>query len=265
MGAAVTPGNLTYGTPVQLVGSASATGVLLTTDCLELTVVVNNVAINATAHDALTGLLVDDNGGTSYRSLADLLCGSASGYVTANVGMVGVVYTFQIWIRSGASIAVAGMVNSANVTAFNAFCRVKGAPVRPWRVPFVGTFIDQYGVNLATAAGTTVVPGAAADGTPVLLGTIARTCYAWEVGYGINNANMTGATIDVDVMFGNGTTFRQGLVNVPFATSANEAVSKPAAANTLVTGVAGDSVYARSQSSAAAIAGNSVAAYGVGS
>jgi hypothetical protein len=257
MGTTITPGNNTYGTAVTLISGAN-----LTFDCCELVICINNASISNTARDTVVSLLVDPAGGTSFTSIADLVCGPASGYVVANVGFGGTLFRFPIFIKAGTSIGCAAAVNSATVTSLNAFCRANGQPSHPDKI-FVGTYIDQFGVSLATSAGTTVTPGTTSDGAYVLIGTTARPLYALEFGYGINDSTMTSAVIDVDIAAGDGTTNSVIIPNWPVATSAIEAVSK-FPAMTLTSIAAGVGLYARSQSSNAIDSANSVAIYGVG-
>jgi len=258
MGTSTTPGNNTYGTAVTLISGAN-----LTFDCCELVVCVNNAAISATARDTVAALLVDPAGGASFTSIADLVCGPCSGYVTANVGFGGTIFRLPLWIKAGTSIGIATAVNSATVTALNAFCRVNGQPSDPRTAPFIGTYIDQFGVSLATSAGTTVTPGTTTDGAYALIGTTTRPLYALEFGYGINDATMTAAVCDVDIAAGDGTTNTVIIPRWPVATSAIEAVSKfPALAYTSIAANVG--LYARAQCSNTPDSANSVAIYGVG-
>ncbi|HET9893221.1 MAG TPA: hypothetical protein VFQ42_22275 [Mycobacterium sp.] len=257
-GSSITPAQNTYGTPVQLISGAS-----MTVDCCEITFVLNSVGISGSARDSVFQFLVDPAGGTSYTSVADLVAGPAAGYVVANVGGGGVEYTFRYWLRAGTSVAMAAAVNSATVTAVRAFCRVRGAPSRPQDV-FVGTYLDQFGVSLATSAGTTITPGGASDGTWTQIGSNAtRPYYQIEFGYGINSATMTTATIDADIGVGDSSNKKIAVPNCPILVSSVETLSK-ASKLWFSTVAPGDGLWARSQSSTAADTNNSVAIYGVG-
>lgn len=259
MGASVTPNATanTYGTPVTLISGAS-----LIYDCCDLFICVNNVATSAVARDCVVALLTDPAGGTSYSSIADLVCGPASGYVVANVGGGGVCFRFPLWIRAGTSIGVAAAVNSATVTAINAFCRVSGRPSDP-DTEFVGTYLDQYGVSLATSAGTVVTPGGASEGAYTLIGTLTRPAKVIDFGVGINDATMTAATIDFDIAIGDGTTNRVVIPNKPVFTSGIEASTK-SESPTRCKGATGQGIYARAQCSTTPDSNYSVAAYVVG-
>lgn len=257
MGTAVTPGQNTYGSFVTLISGAN-----LTVDCLLLELCVNNVGITTLARDCVVSFGVDPAGGTNFVGIADLVVGPASGYVSSNVGQGGVSFRFPLWIRAGSSIGVAAAVNSTTLTAINVFCRVRGAPSTPQHL-YVGTYIDQFGVNLATSSGTAITPGTTSDGAYVSLGTLTRPAYAWEFGYGISDSTMTSAAIDVDMALGDSTNRKTVIANSPVATSAIETVSKLQALEYAI-GAIGDQVWARAQSSATPDSANSIAIYGIG-
>jgi hypothetical protein len=257
MGTAVTPGNLGYGSFVSLISGAN-----LTVDCCDLTIAVCNVSVSTQARDCVVALGVDPAGGTSFTSVADLVCGPASGYFFSSTGMGGTIFRFPYWIRAGASIGVAASVNSATLTALNAFCRVRGAPSRPEQI-YVGTYIDQFGVSLATAAGTTITPGTTSEGAYVSLGTLTRPIYAWEFGMGVNDSTMTINNLDVDIAIGDGTNRKIAIPNALVGTSALESISKLPALE-YCTGAVGDQVWARAQSATALDSNYSIAVYGVG-
>lgn len=257
MGTAVTPGNNAYGSYVTLISGAN-----LTVDCLLLEVCINNVGITTLARDCVVSLGVDSAGGTAFVGIADLVAGPASSYVSSNVGQGGTMYRFPIWIRAGSSIGVAAAVNSTTLTAINVFCRVRGAPSTPQHL-YVGTYIDQYGVTLATSSGTAFTPGTTAEGAWTSLGTLSRPASAFEFGIGVNDATMTSAALDVDVGVGDATNKKIVIANLPIATSAIETISKPPALE-FAHGAIGDQVWIRAQSSGALDSSYSAAIYAVG-
>ena len=252
MGASVTPATNAYGSYVTLIAGAS-----LTDDAYEIEICVNNVGISTVARDCVVSLGLDASGGTSFTSIADLVCGPA---VQHNGLGGGTWYRFPLFIKAGTSIGVAGAVNSANLTAFSVFCRVKCRPSRPEMLK-VGTIIDQFGVTLASCSGTAITEGTTSDGTWVSLGTLSHAYFFWEFGYGCQNATMVGEVAYVDLGIGDGTNNKIVIANAPIITNASEQLSK-ASPFAFGRGAPGDGVYARSQGSGA-LTGTSVAAYGV--
>lgn len=253
-GAAVTPAQNAYGTYVSLIAGAS-----LTYDAYEIEICVNNVGISTVARDCVVSLGIDAAGGTSFTSVVDLVCGPAA---PANVGGGGTFYRFPYFIKAGTSIGVAAAVNSANLTAINAYCRVKCQPSRPDSL-LVGTFIDSFGVALASSSGTAVTEGGVSEGAYVQLGSaLTRPCWYWEFGYGTNNAAMAGNAIDVDIAVGSVGAQNIVIPNARVTTLSAEQLSK-SYAGVYCTAAIGDLVYGRSQSSGSNT-GASIAAYGVG-
>lgn len=253
-GTAVTPAQNAYGAYVTLIAAAA-----LTVDCLELCLCVNNVGISTVARDCVVSIAVDTAGGSNFagNSIVDLVCGPAAIYSG------GTYFQFSIWIPAGASIGAAAAVNSANLTAINVLARVRGAPSHP-ELLYVGTYIDQFGVNLAASCGTALTPGIAAEGAYVQLGTLARPCYQWEFGYGDSSGAMANNLLEADIALGTAGNKRPAILNAPLTTTAGEAITKsPIGGPMWCAGVSGDNVYARSQGLSAP-ATHTVAAYGVG-
>lgn len=253
-GAAVTPGNNAYGSYVSLIAGAS-----LTDDAYEIEILVNNVGIAATARDCVVQLGIDPAGGSSFTALADLVCGPAT--VHNAIGS-GTHFRFPLFFKAGTSIGVAAAVNSATLTAINVCCQVKCKPSRPDLVP-VGKYIDQFGVTLASSAGTAITEGTASEGAYTQLGSaLTRPIWWWEFGYGITNAAMAANLSHVDIAIGSAGAKKTVIANAPASVSGNEQLSKPYAGSYGL-GAVGDLVYGRSQC-AAANTGVSLAAYGVG-
>lgn len=255
-GTSVTPGNNAYGSFVTLISGAN-----LTVDCLDLTIVVNNVGISTQARDCVVALGIDQAGGTSFTTIADLVCGPACGYAFGSDGMIGTAFRFPLWLKSGWSIGVAAAVNSATATAFSVFCRVRGSPSRPDAL-WAGTGIEQYGVTLASSSGTAITPGTTSEGAYTQIGTTTKAIYALEFGMGVNDSTMTQGNLDVDIAVGDGTNKLVAIPNAPVSTSALETIAKPAALE-YVTAASSVNVYARAQGSAALDSNYSVACYGV--
>lgn len=254
MGASVTPAQNAYGAYVQLFAA-------LPDDCWEITICVNSVGISASARDCLVSLGVDPSGGSSFVSLADLVCGPASSYlVAAPVG--GVSFRFPLRIKAGSSVGVAASVNSATLTAIAVFARIRSRPTRPELVR-AGEYIDQFGVTPASSSGTAITPGGVAEGAFTQIGTLARPCWFWEFGYGVNNATMQLSTFDVDIAIGDNANKTIVIPNAPVFDTNSESLTKPRAGE-YFEAAAGQNAYARSQAGGTIEGGHSVAIYGVG-
>lgn len=256
-GTAVTPAQNAYGNYATLI-----TGANLTVDCCEITIVVNSVGISGTARDGIVSIGIDPAGGTTYTAIPgmDLLVGPAGAYA----GSMGVAFRFRLFIKAGTSIGAAAAVNSATLTAVNVFAVVRGRPSHPQNI-YVGSYVDSFGVTLASSSGTAVTSGTAADGTLVQLGSaLTRPCYEWEFGMGINSAAINSNTIEVDIATGTSGNPNVVISNHPVLSNTSEAINK-FWARSEGPGAAGDVVLARCQTgNNAANTGITIAAYGVG-
>jgi len=261
-GTAVTPGNLTYGSYAQLLSATSD-------DSCEVEIGINSVGITATARDCLVTIGWDPAGGTNYGASAlvtipDLIAACASGYVGAANGFGGgVPYRFNLRIPAGSSIAAKAMVNSATLTSLNVWCKLRCRPSRPHLI-YVGSFVEAYGVSLATAAGTSMTPGTAARGAYVSLGTLTKNYSQVEYGFGCNDATMSNIGYEVDVAIGDVT--NKDLVIEGAVVTANnaEVLTKQPGHGRLWMMAAGQSIFARSQANTTPDSAISVAAYLVG-
>ena len=255
MGAAVTPGNNAYGAYATLIAGAS-----LTDDVYEIEICINNVGISAAARDCVVSLGFDPAGGTSFTSQVDLVAGPAIPHTS---GGGGVFYKFPLFIKAGTSIGAAAAVNSATLTAINVFCRCKCRPSRPDAIK-VGTYIDQFGVVLASSAGTAITEGSVSDGTFVQLGAaLTRPCWYWEFGFGNNTAAMNPAADYIDIAIGSSISVNKiAIANAIVIKNSAEQVAKMPG-GTYARAVSGDLIFGRAQASAVNT-GASLAAYGVG-
>jgi hypothetical protein len=257
MGTNVTPAQNAYGSYVSLISGAT-----LVADCCELTVCVNNVGISGVARDCAISLGIDPAGGSSFTAIpnADLVIGPANSYA----GTGGTFYKLPFWLRAGTSIGAAASVNSATLTAVSVFVRVRGRPSHPRNI-YVGSYIDSFGVVLASSCGTAVTSGGASEGAYVQLGSaLTRPCGRWEFGMGLNNAAISNNTIDVDVALGTSGNPRIVIPNAPVYTNTAESLGKPAAVCEGL-GAVGDLVFARCQTGNNAVnTGITLAVYGIG-
>lgn len=255
MGASVTPAQNAYGSYAQLIAGAS-----LTDDCYELEINVNTVGISTTARDAVVSIGLDPAGGTSYTSIVDLVAGQPGGYVGSTGG--GATWRIPIRIAAGTSIAAAAAVNSATLTAINVHVRAYCKPSAPERL-FAGSYIDQFGVTLASSAGTAITEGTTSEGAwTAISSTLTRPLHYLTFGYGQNQATLSGF-VSIDIGVGDASNKNVVISNAWVVCSTTEQTTKPPWGANCRAAI-GDILYARAQSSAAANSGATVAIYGVG-
>lgn len=256
MGAAITPTqNTTGGGYTQLASSANVSN-----DVWEIDICINTIGISTAARDALATLAVDPAGGTAWADIFDLACGQAAAYGARDGG--GVHFRLPLFIKAGSSIGMRGSVNSATLTDFNAFVRLKGRPADPTRAR-AGRYVEQFGVTAASSTGTSVTSGGASEGAWTEIGTVTKPLWAFEFGFGCNDSAVSNNIVHVDLAIGDATTKKVILLDHPVLTSQVEGVFKPAAP-ILARAAAGDKVYARYQSGPAAADTVSCAIYGIG-
>lgn len=255
MGVAVTPAQNAYGAYVNLLLSSDTTD-----DIWLIEINVNNIGISGSARDGMITIGVDTAGGTSYTdTISNLVCGPASAVGGATFGL-GVTFRFPLRIPAGSSVGVKGSVNSATLTAFNVGIAAWGRPTAPETVR-AGAWVDTYGANTATSAGTGVTEGGVPDGAFVLLGTLARPCWALEYGIGCSNATMVNALIKTDIVAGiNAITYL--ILNALSAKSTLESITRGQALASF-DGQTGVALYGHVQSNNNNT-GHSLAVYAIG-
>lgn len=255
-GVSVTPAQNAYGAYVQLMAAAT-----ITDDIWLLEIVITNIAISTAARDGMITIGVDTAGGTAYvDTIIDLVCGPAIVLLTGG----GVVYKFNLKIPAGSSIGVKGSVNSATLTAFQVGLKVWGDPTDP-TAQRAGSYVDSYGANLATSAGTAVTEGTASEGAYVAIGTLTRPCFAIEYGIGFGCTTMVAASIKTDIAIGDATNKQLVIVDAHAQTTATEQIAKPESL-TPCNGSTGSTFYGRTQhgNNATAPTNVSIAVYAVG-
>jgi hypothetical protein len=257
-GTSVTPGNNTYGSYAQLIAGASVVD-----ECQEIEIVVGAVSVSGTARDCIVTIGFDPAGGTSYTDkISDLVCGPAS-RMGGGDGQGPVFFKFPLRVPAGTSIGAKASVNSATVTAIRVYCVLRGRPSRPDLIR-VGSFVQTFGANTAASNGTSITPGTASRGTFVQMGSsLTVPIWYWEFGYGVDDATMAQAEIEVDVALGDATNKRNVIQSGKVWTNNIECISKHAQGRHAI-GAVGDNVYLRAQSSNTPDSNNSAAVYGVG-
>lgn len=259
MGVATTPAQNAYGAYVQLLAAAT-----ITDDIWLFEIGVSNIANSGSARDGMITIGIDNAGGTSYTdTIVDLVCGPA-GAVGSSAFGTGVSFRFPLRIPAGSSVGVKGSVNSATLTAFSVAIAAWGKPTAPETVR-VASWVDTYGASLATSAGTAITEGTASEGADVLIGTLARPCWALEYGIGCSNGTMVNALMKTDILLGSSSAAAQGnfsMFNALSAKSTIESITKPPGLVS-VDGQSGLNFYGRIQSTNNNT-GHSLAVYAIG-
>lgn len=259
LGASVTPAQNSYGSYAQLLAGAA-----LTHDAWLVELCVNTVHLAGAARDCIVTLGYDPAGGTSFTDADQhLLVGPAGSYSGAASNGGPVWFRLPRRIRAGTSIGIKASVNSADLTALAAFCRVYCRPKRP-ELARAGAYVDTYGAVTASSRGTLVTPGTTSEGAWTEIGTLTRRCWYLEWGVGVDDGTMSNNVGHVDIAIGDASNKHIVVLNGFFFTAANEAVGKPAQ-GAYVDGVVGDKLYARIQVGPSAADSNySIAIHAVG-
>lgn len=251
-GTSVTPVVGSYGSYATLISGAS-----LTYDVWEIDLHFNSVFAAGTNRGCVCSLGIDQAGGTSFTSVVDLLVGSAGTHQSG-----GVMFRFPYRIKAGSSIGIAACT-SASTTAIRAWCQVRGQPSNPSAVR-AGSYIDAYGVTVATASGVSLTPGTASEGSWATLGTLTRPCWYVNFGYSIQNATMVLNRLHVDMSIGDASNKRMLLENAYALGTTSEDFYKHVGSFGPGRGAVGDVFYGRSQAASAPETGHTMAAYAVG-
>lgn len=259
-GTAITPGNNTYGTAVQI-------GADLTFDAYAILIGVNAIAVAAAAKDSLTQIGFDFAGGTTFPASPNaydsitLLTSCATNYASGQGG--GVQFLFPLFIPAGTAILARGSVNNATVGTQNVWWKTWGRPSHPESIR-VGRWVESLGIVAASSRGTTVTPGTTAEGASVSLGTLTNPCWYFEYGFGVNDATMNSRTFHVDLQAGSGgpLILEDALVHT---SSSEQILKQPAASYVPIVDVpAGTAIHGRAQCDGTLDAAYSMAAYAVG-
>lgn len=257
-GAALTPGNNTYGSYVSVLAGASVTD-----EAYEIWININSVNASGAAKDCLITIGLDLAGGTSFTDfIVDLYASCASGYAGVSP-CGGISYTFPVRIPAGASIGAKASVNNATVGTASVQCRLKCRPSHPEAIR-VGTTVRTYGSTQASSSGTAVTPGTSSEGSYVSLGTVAAgdRPWFWQLGAGINNSAINNNNPVWDLAIGDGTTKRVVITDLVLSLATTESITYYAAGGS-GQAAPGDSIYARAWSVGAPVTGHSAIAYGV--
>ena len=257
-GAVVTPGLVSvFGAYATILSGANNTD-----DSYGILINVNSNSVAANARDTLMTIGLDAAGGTTFTTfIADLLVSCANNYESC-----GVWYFFPVFIKAGSTIGAKATVNNLTVGTFACNVTLLCCPRRPEAVR-AGSYVDTFGAVEATSSGTAVTSGTTSEGTYTLLASsIARPCWFWQAGFGVNDATMSALTYHMDLAAGSSTTVNKNMLeNGVASTSAAESLDKlPIIFGCEGFAATGDNIYGRLQCSGTPDSALSMIAYGVG-
>jgi len=256
-GTTITPGTTagTYGAWAQV-----ATAANMAKDTYGVYICFNNGSTSAATRNILCEMGVDNAGGTAYQSIIPyLIAGNAFPYTTAPGGIY---YYFPVYIKSGSTVAFRAMSNLA--TTFNVSVYFYGEPRRPDGLR-VGSYIDAFGFNTTSRAGTAITPGTTSEGAWAQLGSATtRSYWWWQMGLHINNATINAATFHADISAGDATNKKLLNENQAWYSSTSEQTGCiPSFQNAYNNVASGQNIYGRAQTTATT-AGTTMIAYGLG-
>lgn len=258
-----------YGTSITPSGTANLytgytqliAGAAVVNDVWFIEINVNSAAVSAAARDMIVTIGLDPAGGSSYTdTINHLLVTGASPYT---VGTGGVWYAFPLFIPAGTSIGIKVSQNNTNTTAIRAFVRLHGQPTHPEITP-LGYYVETLGADPASSRGTTFTLGTTSDGTYASVGTLTKSAWWFQIGYGVNDATINVGVIHLDVAAdsaGNKVLIR----DYPVTCTSTEQINQPALRAQCTGLVAGGSqIYTRGQSSNTADTTTTRAVYALG-
>lgn len=260
-GASVTPAqNATSGTYSTVISGSS-----VTEDVYAIEIFVHGIAVSTAATDSLTTIGIDPAGGTSFTDYIPNLLTSYAGTLGNTLGY-GLTYFFPLWIKAGTSIGARGSINRGTVGTQRVVVRLYCRPSRPDLLR-VGTFVRSFGADTASSCGTAVTAGTTSEGSFTQLGSAIASAdhelWFWNVACApLNLAAMSNAQVVADLGIGDASNKKIAIYDQIIATDSVEA-NYASYRGAYTTGVAGDLVYARAQSSVATTSFSAIA-YGVG-
>lgn len=205
---------------------------------------------------------VDPAGGTSYVAIiSNLACGGSSAAFGPGEGED---FLFPFFIKAGSSVAV--RIQGSNATAGTIFVGVMffGQLSRPEVFP-VGSFSETMGA-ITNSNGVSFIPGNAANGDWVSLGTTTKALWWWQIGCQVDISAAGTEQTYVELAYGN-TTNRVVISRILFLNT-GEAYGFSPAANCLFECycpvLAGGELWIRGRCSNAPNTGYNGVAVGIG-
>ena len=182
-----------------------------------------------------------------------------------NAAPSGIWYYFPLFIPAGSSIAA--QATSSVATTFNCSAYFYGRPRKPEAIR-VGHYVDVFGLNTTTRAGTAMTGGTTAEGAfSASLGTTSKHYWWWQAGLGSETTTVNGGMYHMDLIGGASTTagnYKFLLENqVWFSTTAEQVGNLPLTQGCYNNLSSGQNLYARLQGTVAGTSMTAVA-YGLG-
>lgn len=248
-GTSITPGNNTYGSYAQLLAGSA-----VLTPGYDLAVSINSGAVSAAAKNTIVTLGLDLAGGTTFTDwIIDLLAPATENWPGGRK------YHFPIFVPAGASIGAKASVNNATVGTVRVEVKVFAKPTRP-EMHRYGHIVQTIGSTPASSSGTAITSGTTSEGAWTSLGTLTKDSWWWQLGFGVNDASLGGASYTADLGFG--TTQKVIIEDLGIATSSSENITVVGDQVNEAHEVPGStSIYGRLQCSGTADSGLSLAAY----
>lgn len=199
-------------------------GVLSSTyDTHILEVVFSLASLANNSKCSMVDIGIDPAGGTSFTSIiSDVVLGTP-GPFDDGTGIRPTIFEFYRRIPAGASVGIRGKQNHATPSTFRGGVIAWGKPSRP-SLAFVGSAVETIGATAATSQGTAIVPGNAGEGAWTLIGTSTYRGRRIDIGYAIDNTNVTGQGLYIDVAYGDGATLVTVITRAHVLANPNEIV-----------------------------------------
>lgn len=249
-GASITPGSGAEGSYGTSITAANDVYAMLVWICAGNT--------TGTQRDILVDIGVDQAGGTSYTAaIQDILCSQAQNAVQG-----GQWFYFPYFIKASSTIAARARSNSTSTVRVGMI--LFGRPTHPELV-----CVGNYSATLGASgnAGTGFTPGnSGSEGSWVSLGTLAQSCWWFQLCVGIANATVTSLMYYIDLATGDGSNKHMIIENMPIFLpgTAEVAGQMPALFPGYYEVPSGGTLYVRGTCSGTAVTGFSATAVCVG-
>lgn len=182
-GDAMTPGNNTMGSWIQLFSAAEVEhdvfGVFL------------NLQGVAGGINGIADIGFDIDGGSSYQTLIpNLLFSASSIYVDSGSAMPGgQTYYFPLFIPAGSSIAARCSTDGGGGAQPTVLMKLYGKPTRPDEIK-AGRWVEALGIVGPSSSGTPITEGTTSEGAWTSLGSVSRLGWWAQMGLGISDSSM---------------------------------------------------------------------------
>jgi hypothetical protein len=255
-----------FGTLVTASASANTKGSyanVITTateyDSYYIVININSGATSTAVKNYLVDIGIDEAGGTSYTvKIPDLYACDASPYTVG-----GVWYSFPLFIKAGSTIGARTQCDTGSATAY-VNIQLFGQPTNPDIIK-CGSYVEALGVDTSQSRGTSITMGTTSEGAWTSVGSPTNNLWFWQAGYGVNDASISLAVIDIDVSAGDVTNKKELIYNMLVTCTSTEQITKlPYTLGCVGYVDESETVYTRAQSSAASDTLPMIAVYGLG-